>query len=385
MTLDHLETPCLWLDLDRLDENIRRFEARASSLGVRLRPHLKTSRCLEIAARIPSARHHGITVSTLQEAEAFARAGFHDQLYAVTLPASKLSRARALLKQGVRLTLVVEDLAVLEELLGATSESVIPLRLAVEIDCGQHRTGLAPQSPILPRLVHRIGEHPGAEFAGLLTHAGQAYEVLDPSEIPAIATQEREALREAAARLEQAGLPCPWLSLGSTPTFAHVDHLEGIQEARPGVYVFQDLHQFGLGACQLEDLALTVLTTVISRRNEPNQLVVDAGALALSKDLSPEGLRGGDRGYGWVADFEGRWIPGMRVRSVCQEHGLVDLPPALDPGAFSPGTRLRILPNHACLTAAAHEAYQVFQGGRYLECWPRIQGWHRDPAEEHAP
>jgi D-serine deaminase-like pyridoxal phosphate-dependent protein len=159
-----------------------------------------------------------------------------------------------------------------------------------------------------------------------------------------------------------------------------VDHLEGVDEARPGVYLFQDIHQAALGSCSLDQIALTVLTTVIGKRPEANLLLVDAGGLALSKDRSTAGMGASDGGFGLVRDLDGQLIEGARITSVCQEHGFLQLPPHLSVDSFPAGTLFRILPNHACMTAAAHDSYRVVQGGALRDSWRRINFWHGCPS-----
>jgi D-serine deaminase-like pyridoxal phosphate-dependent protein len=182
----------------------------------------------------------------------------------------------------------------------------------------------------------------------------------------------------AAARLEAAGFPCPIRSVGSSPTLTHARQLEGITEARAGVAMFGDLFQVGIGVVTLDDLALSVLATVIGQRPRLNQLVIDAGAFALSKDHSTEKLGpAGDCGYGLVTPAAGGPpIPGWRVETVYQEHGLIRSPAPIDFAAHAIGTQVRILPNHACPTAAAFDRYQVIRDGSGVEAvWTRVNGW----------
>lgn len=373
--LEDLETPCLLLDRERLERNLRRGQERAEALGVALRPHLKTAKSAAVARLLPGPSPSPLTVSTLREAEYFAENGFADLFLAVPVDPRKMPRIARLLRPGLSLGLAVDHPGMLSELLRRAEEEGVDLEILVEIDSGQGRGGVPPGSPLLVELARRVHTHPRARLRGVFTHAGHAYEAGSPEEIRGIASQEREAIHDAARHLERADLPCLVRSVGSTPTFTQVDHLEGIHEARPGVYMFQDLHQLALGSCRLEDLALSVLTTVIGVRPENQTLLVDAGGLALSKDRSTRGLGSGDCGYGLVSDAAGELLPGARVREVCQEHGFVTLPSSLSPGDFPPGTRLRILPNHACMTAAAFPGYQVLESGSPPRSWPRVNGW----------
>ncbi len=377
-----LETPCLLLERERLQRNIDRFEARARQLGVGLRPHLKTAKSTEVARLIPSVAAVGGTVSTLREAEHFAAAGVTGLLYAVCLAPRKARRAVNLARRAGHLKVALDDPEALAALVAAAHADAPaaprgPVDVLIEVDCGQGRSGVTPASAALLDLAGRIHAAVGLRLAGVFTHAGHAYQATSMAEVLPVARAERDAVLLAAERLGAHGLPCPIRSVGSTPTFVAVDHLEGVTEARPGVYVFGDLFQAHLGTCALEDLALSVLTTVIGSKPAANRLLVDAGALALSKDRSTAGLPGRDRGYGLVCDASGAVLPGVSVVSVCQEHGFVDLPPQLSAASFPVGSRLRVLPNHACMTAAAYERYHVLERGRLAAVWERVNGWGR--------
>jgi D-serine deaminase-like pyridoxal phosphate-dependent protein len=178
---------------------------------------------------------------------------------------------------------------------------------------------------------------------------------------------------ELAERLRVQGIEVPTVSIGSTPTMSCIDHLEGIDEIRPGNYIFFDAFQATLGSCGFEDTALTVLTAVIHKDTSRRRLVVDAGAIALSKDRGPVGLDPAC-GYGHVLDADGNET-GMRVTSLSQEHGEID---AGESDAFyrlKVGDRLRILANHSCLTAAQHSHYNVIENNQIVDRWEIHRGW----------
>jgi D-serine deaminase-like pyridoxal phosphate-dependent protein len=372
---DGLDTPCLLLDRARLAGNIARFEQRAKTLGVGLRPHMKTAKSADVAALIPSVARDGITVSTLKEAEYFAEAGLTDIFYAVCIAPQKIARAAALVRAGVQLTLAVDDVEAVRSLIDKAQDERTRLAVMVEVDCGEHRSGVAPESTDLIALAAALYAGEWTHFAGVFTHGGHAYEATDTAERSEIAHAERDAVITAARRLSDVGLACETLSVGSTPTFACVDSLTGITEARPGVYVFGDLFQAGIGSCKLSDIAVSVLTTVIGCRTDTGRLLVDAGALALSKDRSTAALPGGDRGYGQLCDLHGKPIDGLIISEAFQEHGVVSLPPDERAEDYPVGTRLRVLPNHACTTAAAYDRYQVLTEGGVTATWPRVNEW----------
>ncbi len=376
MTLESLETPCLLLDRAVMEGNARRFLDIAKRHGVTLRPHLKTAKSIEVARRVTDAEAGApITVSTLAEAEYFAGAGFKDILYAVGLAPNKLARAvRVMLEYGTGLKLVTDNVTLAETAAAYAEGEGVDLEFLIEIDCGDHRAGLPPESEELLALAQVLGTCPRIALRGVMTHAGQSYGTKDPAEIAMIAEEERAAVVRAAERLRAAGHAVDMVSLGSTPTVAFAKDLTGVTEVRSGVHVFFDLDQLGRGVCRPEDLALSVLASVIGHNRAAGTVLIDAGGLALSKDLGANTFLP-DAGYGYVCDAEGKRLEGLSVIGVSQEHGRIPLP---DPSWYDRlpiGTLLRILPNHACFTAAAYPAYQVLEDGEPKTVWTRVNGW----------
>lgn len=373
--LSTLDTPALVLDRGRMDANIARMRDRAARLGVTLRPHLKTCKSVDVALRMGD-RSDPVTVSTLREAEYFAQAGFTDIFYAVAIAPQKLERVVALQRGGARILLAVDSFEAAREVGLAGERLGVRFEALVEIDSGDGRSGIAPDAPQLEHIAGALAG--GATLAGVFTHGGHSYAGRDAQAHADVAAQECAAVTAAADRLRALGHECPIVSLGSTPSVVHARSLEGVTEVRAGVYVFFDLFQAGIGSCGRDDIALSVLTTVIGNHPGRGQLVVDAGALALSKDVSTRALgQGGDCGYGLVADADtGVIIDGLYVDGVSQEHGIIRSHGAIEHAGFHIGRRLRILPNHACLTAAAYERYHVVDGGTAIEAaWPRVNGW----------
>lgn len=374
-TLDTIDTPSLLLDGARMDRNIERMRRHVEALGVALRPHLKTVKCVDIARRMVGA-DDGITVSTLREAEYFADHGYTDIFYAVAIAPQKLARVAALLRRGVRLRLAVDDVSMAARLAEEGARLGVTFDALVEIDSGDGRSGIDPESDAVPRIAAAL--RGGASLAGVFTHGGHSYAGRDPAYHARVVEQERQAVTRAAARLRSAGHDCAIVSLGSTPSVAQASMLDGVTEVRAGVYVLGDVFQASIGSCAPEDIAVSVLATVVGNHPERGQLVVDAGALALSKDVSTRALGPeGDCGYGLVADaVTAAPIDGLYVHGVSQEHGIVRSRTAIDHASFPIGRRLRILPIHACLTAAAHDRYQVVGDDGTIEAvWPRVNGW----------
>jgi D-serine deaminase-like pyridoxal phosphate-dependent protein len=333
--------------------------------GVTLRPHLKTAKSAEVARMATAGEAGGITVSTLAEAEYFSDHGFRDILVAAAQPPQKLDRAASLIDRGVKVGLVTDNIDLAREIARHRGE----LRVLIELDSGDDRAGIKPDDPALLE----IGRILGDKLAGVMTHAGHSYECRDSECIVRVSEVERATVVAAASRLRDAGMRCDAVSVGSTPTMTHARNLEGVTEARPGVYMFQDLMQAEIGSCTKDDIALTVLSSVIGINENENKVLIDAGALALSKDRSTQATSH-DAGYGEVWNIDGRRSLGpCIVKRVYQEHGVVS---SEQPLHLSLGTKVRVGPNHACITAAAHDRYYVVDGGTdVIAEWDRINGW----------
>ena len=367
--LTTLTTPALVLDEARIMRNIDRLKDHAASHGVPLRPHLKTAKSVEVAKRLTGGVPGPITVSTLAEAETFFAAGYRDILYAVGLAPGKLPRITALRERGCELSVILDSAD------QARAAAGVRVPALIEIDCDGHRGGLLPGDPALIE-VARILEAAGC-LRGVITHAGESYGVSGAAAHALFAERERAAVTEAAERLRAAGQVCAAVSMGSTPTAHAVQDLTGVTELRAGVYMFFDLVMAGIGVCRHEDIALSVLCTVIGHQHEKGWALVDAGWMALSRDRGTAG-QAVDQFYGLVCDIDGKVLPDLVVSSANQEHGIITLRPEAD-GRIPElplGTRLRILPNHACATAAQHDHYNVLPAdGSALQRWSRFGGW----------
>jgi D-serine deaminase-like pyridoxal phosphate-dependent protein len=375
-TLDDLPTPALILDRAILRRNLARMSERLARAGVALRPHLKTAKSLQVG-RMAVAGHDGrITVSTLAEARYFAAGGFKDILYGVGVVPSKLAAISEIRRTGVNLRCVTDNLAVARAIADAARDGDT-FSVFIEIDCGAGRAGIPwPALPGLLEIARVLHEASNVELAGVMTHAGHSYHESTPEGVARVAEQERQAITEAAGKLRDAGIPCPMVSAGSTPTAVHSQNFAGITEMRPGVYVFNDLDQALIGSCGPDDLALSVLASIIGHYPHRNQMLIDAGALALSKDISAQEFQP-KVGYGTIADAPSK---DMAVVECSQEHGFVASGDPIPYGNLPIGTRVRVLPNHACITAAAYDRYYVvdsdLDGGKsVVDVYDRINGW----------
>lgn len=373
MKLSDLPTPTLLLDKPRLQANIARMQASAERLGVRLRPHLKTLKSAQAAEALLAAGARGITVSTLKEAGYFLDHGITDITYAVGIVPARLPVAAELVRRGADLKILCDSVEVARAVAEAARELEVAFRLLVEIDCGDHRGGLQPDSDELLQIAALL-ERSAAHFSGLLTHAGHSYGVDTAAGIERVAAEERDAVVGAASRLRAAGHLVEIVSVGSTPTALFATDLTGVTELRAGVYTVFDLDQQARGVCSTDEIALSVLTRVIGHNRAAGKLLLDAGGLALSKDRSADAFRP-EVGYGQVCDAGGNIVPGLYVTSVSQEHGHVRVRSEDDYAQFPLGSQLRILPIHACMTAAAYDYFTVIDAGRIDARWDRVNGW----------
>jgi D-serine deaminase-like pyridoxal phosphate-dependent protein len=371
--LETLETPALILDRVRLVANCERMRAHLARFGVALRPHVKTAKSVEVARLMHGGASGPVTVSTLKEAEFFLAHGFDDVLYAVGLAPNKFARVAALARAGARLQVIVDSAAMASAFRDFCGSQGLRVPVLIEIDSDEHRAGIQPDSEELLRTAAALDEL----FGGVLTHAGKSYDSKSAGELRQWARTERESVTAAAARLRRAGHEVPAVSLGSTPTALFGESFEGVTEVRAGVYVFFDLVMAGLGVCSLGELALSVLASVIGHQADKGWLVTDAGWMALSRDRGTQGQRV-DQGYGLVCDARGEPLGDLIVVDANQEHGTVAARSGerLDVRKHPVGSLLRVLPNHACATAAQHAAYHVLGArGEIEERWERLHGW----------
>jgi D-serine deaminase-like pyridoxal phosphate-dependent protein len=352
------DTPYLLLDRSKVERNVDRLREHVTALGTTLRPHVKTAKSVDVARLLFDGGTGPITVSTLREAEAFADQGFTDIVYAVGIAPHKLDRVKALRDRGVDLVVLLDSV-----------EQVADVPALIEIDCDGHRGGLEPGAPEILEIATALGDN----LRGVLAHAGESYFCFTEAELVAAAENERATTVAVAEDLRAKGFTVPVVSVGSTPTAHFARDLTGVTEVRAGNFVFFDLVMAGLGVCSVDDLALSVVTTVIGHRPDKGWILTDGGWMATSRDRGTAG-QPVDQGYGLVADFDGKLIPDLLMTGASQEHGVLSIRAggsAALPG-LPVGTRLRILPNHACATAAQHEQYRVLDSE---DVWPRINGW----------
>ncbi|MBL8807387.1 MAG: alanine racemase [Rhodospirillales bacterium] len=380
MRLADLPTPSLVLDRARLKRNIARMHESARRLGVGLRPHLKTAKCVEVAREVHGGGTGPITVSTLAEARFFAQAGFEDILYAVAIPPSKLDRAAGIQRAAPGLKILTDDVDGARAIVERGKSLGVRFSALVEVETGGGRAGVEPESPEFAAILDILG--PAGMFAGVMAHAGHSYACDSIAAIEEVAEAERAGVVKAAGIASARGHFPATVSVGSTPTALYARHLTGVNEMRPGNFVFFDLFQHGLGMCAADDLAVGVLASVIGHSRTRNHILLDAGALALSKDTGAN-RRIEQVGYGLVRAPDAA-LPreDLAVLDVHQEHGILSARHGLDAmeplpfGDWPVGRRIFVLPNHVCMTAAMYDRYYVVDGSdEIIAVWNRVGGW----------
>ncbi|MGI4777365.1 MAG: alanine racemase [Janthinobacterium lividum] len=374
--LADIDTPAAVIETTRMVRNIERMQRQADALGVRLRPHVKTSKCPQVFAAQRAAGAQGVTVSTLKEADRFFADGVTDILYAVGMAAHRLEHALRLRRDGCDLKIITDSLEGATAIVDFGKRVEEAFDVLIEVDTDGHRSGVKPEEPRLID-IGRALHGGGMKLDGVITHAGSSYELDNPRALAALAEVERAGCVRAAQRLRDAGLPCDVVSVGSTPTALEAACLEGVTELRAGVYVFFDLVMHNIGVCKTDDIALSVLTTVIGHQPEKGWAIVDAGWMAMSRDRGTARM-GHDFGYGQVCTMDGEVLAGYVLSGANQEHGILSREGPTDPdiaSRFPVGTRLRILPNHACATGAQFPFYRAVDVDGKVHTWERFHGW----------
>lgn len=371
-----LDTPVAIVDVPRMQRNIQRMQQRMDTLGVRLRPHIKTSKCLPVIKAQIAAGASGVTVSTLKEAEHCFAEGISDVFYAVAIAPGKLAQALTLRRKGCNLSVLTDSVIGAQAIVSFGQKHDERFEVWIEIDCDGHRSGLTVEDNTLID-VARVLVEGGMQLRGVMTHAGSSYELDNLEALQILAEQERFLCVNAAEKIRDAGMACPEVSIGSTPTALSALSLEGVTEVRAGVYVFFDLVMHNIGVCRADELALSVLSTVIGHQQDKGWIITDAGWMAMSRDRGTQRQRQ-DFGYGQVCTEAGDWIQGALVTGANQEHGIITLGAAESANIvarFPIGSRLRILPNHACATGAQFPDYHACDAEGVVHTWSRLHGW----------
>ena len=354
-SLDTLETPAVIVDLDRMERNLDVAASYAATHGLALRPHVKTHKALLVAQAQLARGAHGLTCATPFEAEVMS--GVCDDILVAYPPVGALRARRiASLPPRVRVTVALDSVYAVDEIAAAARAARRTVHVYVELDLGMHRVGVPALDDALA-LAGRVRAAQGLEFDGIAFYPGHVREPVDEqdSKLRVLA----DALGHAVARFAAAGVTPRVVSGGSTPTLWRTHELPGVTEFRPGTYVYNDRTTAAIGACALDDCALTVLATVVSTA-VPGQAVIDAG----TKSLGREPVRGADgEGFGQLLDH-----PDVVVARLSEEHGVLDL----ERSSWRPvvGERVRIVPNHVCIVVHLQDLVFGVRGDAVVSSWP---------------
>jgi D-serine deaminase-like pyridoxal phosphate-dependent protein len=352
-SVTEVATPAVLIDVDVLERNIARMAERARAARVRLRPHAKTHKLLEVGRLQLRAGAQGLSLAKTSEAEVFAAAGFEDIFVAYPVVGEDKGRRLLALADRIRLAVGVDSVEGARTLSTVFAAAHRRLDVRLKVDVGLHRVGVAPEQAV--GVGRAIADLPGLQLSGVFTHAGHAYGEPSPEGVAAVGRHEGATLFAVAAALRGAGLDVREVSVGSTPTARHAMTVAGVTECRPGNYVYNDASQVSLGTCALEDCALTVVATVVSVP-APDRAVLDAG----SKTVSSDPLRPRAEGFGWVLGRR------ARLSRLSEEHGVL----AVEEGErFRVGERVRVLPNHACVVSNLHDRVLAVRGERIEAEW----------------
>jgi D-serine deaminase-like pyridoxal phosphate-dependent protein len=343
VTLD-VATPAPVVDLDRLESNLARWQEHCDRVGLSNRPHIKTHKCVEIARRQVELGAQGVTCQTLHEAEVMVDAGIDDVLLAYNVVGGRKLEQLAMLLRRALVRVTADDEALLPGLAGAAADAGRELAVLVDCDTGLGRTGVSSPEAAA-ELAASIARTPGLRFAGLLT-------------FPALAGA-LDFLAGAASRIERRGLAVETVSMGGTPTMWSAGHLQPlVTEYRAGTYAFNDRNTVLAGAAALDEVALTIAATVVSRRD--GRAIVDAGSKALSADTSTED------GFGLVLE-----APGSTLEQLNEEHGYVVL---ADGDELELGQQVRVVPNHVCVAVNLFDELVGVRDGAVELRWPVARG-----------
>jgi D-serine deaminase-like pyridoxal phosphate-dependent protein len=375
MNIHSLPTPALLLDEEILEQNLRRMQEKANAFSVKLRPHIKTHKCIEIGKKQVALGAKGITVSTLYEAMEFSKAGFNDITWAFPIPPIYATQAAALAEK-IALRVVIDSHEAIGLLEKAARAGGKKTHVWLKIDCGYHRAGVDPKSALAEDLIKSLSESTSIEFNGILSHSGHSYAGKNRAEIKKAADEERTVMVEFAERMRAKRYNIPAVSIGSTPAMSVIEDLKGISEVRPGNYAFNDYTQAITNVCDVGNCAVTVLASVISHQPGAKHFVTDAGALALSKDLGPTHVAN-DMEMGPIfEDYDRKRLAShIQLKALSQEHGKVVTEDAKHlEGKFHVGDRVRILENHSCLTVFNFDKYYVVKGDEVVAEWKILRG-----------
>lgn len=348
--LQSIDTPALVVDLDKMEQNLKRMAERAKKAGVRLRPHVKTHKSPWIALKQLEYGASGITVAKIGEAEVMRKRGITDILIAYPIVGELKLRRLEALAADTDVTVALDSVEAAKGISEVGKRLGRAMPLYIDVDTGLHRCGREPGEQTL-QLVEEIAGLQYVRLAGLMTHAGHSYKAADREEQIRVAREEGRLLVETKMLIrDRLGIDIPEISPGSTPTSFYCGEVEGITEIRPGTYVFNDATLMSLGLVTPDECALTIHAAVVSRPSD-DRAIIDAGSKTLSSDKGAY-----TDGYGFIPG-----LPNVRIDRLSEEHGVLELPPGT---AIAVGDCIDIIPNHVCPTVNLVDELIGIRGGQ---------------------
>lgn len=344
MRVDDLDTPVPVIDLDRVERNLAKMQAYCDQHGLALRPHVKTHKLPHFARRQIELGAVGVTCQKISEALVMAEAGCADILLTYPIVGASKIAPLAELAGKTRLTVSLDNAVALDTVAAAAHQARVEIGVLIEFDSGDGRCGVQTPDEALALARRAHGAGPLA-FRGLMTYPR------GPQTVPFVAT--------ARALFAQAAIPIDTVSVGGTPGCWDTHTLPGVTELRVGTYIYHDRATVGAGVATLEECAVHVRATVVSRPT-PDRAILDSGSKTLSSDRVAPSV---GEGFGLILDY-----PDAVITRVNEEHAVVDL--SRCPVKPAIGERVRILPNHVCVVTNLHDAMAVTRGGELVGEWP---------------
>jgi len=355
MLISELETPAVVVDLDVMDRNLSRMADYCRQHQLLLRPHTKTHKIPELAKRQLASGATGITVAKIGEAEVMLNAGITDILIAYPIVGTEKTARLARLAEQANITVSLDSEEAARGISQAASRQGTRIGILIEMDVGFGRCGLGNESDLIA-LAQKITDLPALEFKGLMFFPGHFG--VAPAERAAMRIRVNDFLDRSLEAFLRAGLPLSIVSGGSTPTAYEGSLFRGVNEVRPGTYIFNDRNTVAVSACSLDDCALSVVVTVVSTA-VPGHVVVDGG----SKTFSYDRFQAGDgSGFGIVKED-----PAAAVERFSEEHGHLNV--QRSERRYQVGDRLSIIPNHVCTTVNMHDEIYAVRGEQVEDVW----------------
>ena len=366
MLISELDTPALVVDLDVMERNLSRMAEYCREHDLRLRPHTKTHKIPELARKQIESGATGITVAKLDEAEVMIDAGLNDLLIAYPIVGPTKTRRLADLAQRATITVSLDSETAARGISAAAAERGTNVNILVELDVGFGRCGVANETDAL-QLAQTVASLPGLNFHGLMFFPGHLG--VEPEQRKTLRAKVNELLDRCLETFERAKIPLDTISGGSTPSRYETDLFHGVNETRPGTYIFNDRNTVGVFAANLDDCALSVLCTIVST-SVSGHAAIDGGSKTFSSDRYQ--VKGG-RGFGLVKDD-----PAIEIERLSEEHGHLNLALSerrysVGGRLYSVGDRLAIVPNHVCSTVNMHDEIYGVRGERVETSW-RVAG-----------